>query len=329
MGFKPILATDPLICWRTFMAGAIPTSGGHYGMEVHAPLGVEHGSRTFPPEMHTTGRKVSAFTLIELLVVIAIIGILASMLLPALSRAKQKAYAAQCYSNLRQWGVTWYLYCEDHNGSFPLGNTVGWARGQWALTLKNYYRQKPYLLLCPSATMRRKRGGVVEVRTHPDDPNVSAYGGPTTATRFPTADPSSTTTPPKDLIASYGENCYVYNPPAGVKQIQNRPTVRNWRKLEAARQPTQTPLMADCMWRGGGPHHNFLPPKFHGEWINWNAEFNHFAIIRHGRGSQFVFFDGSARRLKTRALWSLPWNKEFNTTYAYTRNNFFPAWMPP
>ena len=60
-----------------------------------------------------------AFTLIELLVVLAIIGILASLLLPALARAKTKAHNAVCINNLRELGVATRLYAEENNNRLP------------------------------------------------------------------------------------------------------------------------------------------------------------------------------------------------------------------
>lgn len=65
------------------------------------------------------GSARTAFTLIELLVVIAIIGILASLLLPALARAKAKSKDLTCLNNLKQAGVAIHMYADEHDGKLP------------------------------------------------------------------------------------------------------------------------------------------------------------------------------------------------------------------
>ncbi len=98
-----------------------------------------------------------AFTLIEILIVLAIIGILAAILLPAFSNARESARRASCQSNLKQMHLALQLYLQDFGGVYPrpwryssgVGVTCSWPDRLWP------YLHNTSIFLCPDADATR------------------------------------------------------------------------------------------------------------------------------------------------------------------------------
>jgi prepilin-type N-terminal cleavage/methylation domain-containing protein/prepilin-type processing-associated H-X9-DG protein len=200
-----------------------------------------------------------AFTLIELLVVIAIIAILASMLLPALARAKEKGKSTKCLSNEKQIALGYLLYASDNSDYLPLAAHEGDAAPcQW------FFEISPYI-----ANKTRSYTGLVAKA------NVVACPSAKLDKAFPSSTPAS------QAYGGYGQN-YIY---LGYLVETDRV------KTTKITKPSETCMNGDGLdpakglnwWNYGYLYPPTMPP--------WGATGVR-PYIRHGKGGNYSWVDG-------------------------------------
>ncbi|UCF43287.1 MAG: prepilin-type N-terminal cleavage/methylation domain-containing protein [Planctomycetota bacterium] len=244
------------------------------------------------------------FTLVELLVVIAIIALLMSILMPALSRAREQAKDVLCQSNLRQWCTVHTMYTEDNEG-YVVGYDDQSAEHWWPIALLPYYGEQD-LCLCPAATRFWSEG-------HKPS-SISAWG---------IWDPEKEAWLADELMegyeglyGSYGANEFSGNAPEHVAEGYGGPQ-KFWRRL-AVKGAGYVPLLLGCNMMGGFPEHIDFPPEYEGKFEMGGDELARYCLNRHNMAINGLFLDCSVRRIDLKELWVLKWHREFMTNGPWT-----------
>ena len=203
-------------------------------------------------------RKSAGFTLIELLVVIAIIAILAAILFPVFSRAREKARMASCASNLKQIGVAVTMYSQDYDETMPLwaqgssfaaGRYLNWLLDPYIKVQSASSTDKRAIWRCPSVdrSMVQESYGYNYLRMGYFTSATTGYLGSMAYNR--PAKLASLQSPAQTVC--FVEGTTVVRPPYGVQQLGQPPTVAAWHQTNEPIKGSDPDGWANVLWADG------------------------------------------------------------------------------
>jgi len=264
-------------------------------------------------------RKRKGFTLIELLVVISIITLLMAILMATLQRVRKQAKAVACQSNLRQWGLCFKMYTDDHKGKF---SSYMRDKFYWYKRLNSYYSDCNDLLLCPMAATKcfntifgvgskfSSWGCTVRESDSGDFIPFEILFEPLTSS---------------DFYGSYGINEFIIH--KNFRQYAER----CWEDF-FVKGANNIPVCLDCPWMYTNiVEHLDVPPEYDDVSVP-GSNMSRLCINRHGGGINSLFMDWSVRKVGLKELWTLKWHRNFDTSGPWTKAggvqpSDWPEWM--
>ena len=262
------------------------------------------------------------FTLIELLVVIAMIALLLAILTSALSMARKQARATVCMAALKQWGLCYQLYLNDHESKLPffMGGTLD---STYMETLRPYYSDINKMRTCPSA-VKVAMGNPTGLQPH------SYFGYTRKAWQIDVAQ-ASWMADSDWGVGSFGENSWIRDVLESNGSRDSSYIGKTWVTADA-KSIKDVPFIGDARWNNAWPTNDDpAPASVAAEEQMYNignwSKIVCYVMRRHKDGINICFGDGTVRRVPAEDLWTLKWNRQcvpndIGDALAWLRPNF-------